>query len=136
MEKKLRVKLEEELKELRAAAQAHKDGNTEPRNYPSGADSLDELRRKFGEAEEKVNFEPFYRGDWNNERVRNPNGSPLFSFPMACGFPIVFCFGQKGHHFAILSKPIGNLNNNMSAILFGLMSRSRKATENFNTVGI
>ena len=56
MEKKLRVKLEEELKELRAAAQAQKDGNTEPRNYPSGADSLDELRRKFGEAEEKVNL--------------------------------------------------------------------------------
>ena len=48
MEKKLRLKLEEELKELRS------DHKNEPRNFPSGVDDIDEMRRKFREAEEKV----------------------------------------------------------------------------------
>ena len=52
MEKKLRVKLEEELRELRA--EQREGGNGEQRNFPGSGDSLDELRRKFRESEEKV----------------------------------------------------------------------------------
>jgi len=44
MEKKLRAKLEEELKELRS----------EQRHFPGEPDNLDELRVKLREFEEKV----------------------------------------------------------------------------------
>ena len=50
MEKKLRAKLEDELKELRAAQTGSLDANLRP------GDSIEELRRKLSEAEEKVNL--------------------------------------------------------------------------------
>ena len=53
MEKKLRAKLEDELKELRALQQGG-DHVGAQRRFPQGSDSLEELRRKFSEAEEKV----------------------------------------------------------------------------------
>ena len=52
MEKKLRIKLEDELKELRAQQQGEEQGAQ--RRFPGGSDTLEELRRKFAEAEEKV----------------------------------------------------------------------------------
>ena len=48
MEKKLRAKLEDELKELREAQSGNSDANLRP------GDSVEELRRKLSEAEEKV----------------------------------------------------------------------------------
>ena len=48
MEKKLRAKLEDELKELREAQTGSMDANLRP------GDSIEELRRKLSEAEEKV----------------------------------------------------------------------------------
>jgi hypothetical protein len=55
MEKKLRAKLEEELMEYREAAEREKRGI---RNWDNNAsmESLEEIRRKFSEAEEKVCF--------------------------------------------------------------------------------
>ena len=55
MEKKLRAKLEEEVKDLRSslAAQKAQADDHFPGQQPSG-ESLEELRRKFSEAEEKV----------------------------------------------------------------------------------
>ena len=50
MEKKLRAKLEEELKELREAQKGNGDANLRP------GDSIEELRRKLSEAEEKVSY--------------------------------------------------------------------------------
>jgi hypothetical protein len=50
MEKKLRAKLEEEVREVRA----ERDGGNV--GFVAGVDNLEELRRKFREAEEKVNF--------------------------------------------------------------------------------
>ena len=41
----------------------------------------------------------YYSGGWNIERVRNSNGSPLFGFPIAFGFSMVFFFEQNGSHF-------------------------------------
>ncbi len=64
MEKKLRAKLEEELKELRS------DQKNESRNFPSGADDLDEMRRKFREAEEKVRKGVVHK--WRHA-ILNPN---------------------------------------------------------------
>ena len=52
MEKKLRIKLEDELKELRAQQQGEEQGAQ--RRFPHGSETLEELRRKFAEAEEKV----------------------------------------------------------------------------------
>ena len=52
MEKKLRIKLEDELKELRAQQQGEEQGAQ--RRFPGGSDTLEELRRRFAEAEEKV----------------------------------------------------------------------------------
>ena len=52
MEKKLRIKLEDELKELRAQQQGEEQGAQ--RRFPHSSESLEELRRKFAEAEEKV----------------------------------------------------------------------------------
>ena len=49
MEKKLRAKLEEELKEFREAQFGNPDGIQR-----SGGDSSEESRRKLSEAEEKV----------------------------------------------------------------------------------
>ena len=54
MEKKLRIKLEDELKELRAQQQGEEQGAQ--RRFPHSSESLEELRRKFAEAEEKVNI--------------------------------------------------------------------------------
>ena len=48
MQKKLRAKLEDELKELREAQSGNSDANLRP------GDSVEELRRKLSEAEEKV----------------------------------------------------------------------------------
>ena len=53
MEKKLRAKLEDELKELRALQQGE-DHTGAQRRFPHGSDNLEELRRKFSESEEKV----------------------------------------------------------------------------------
>ena len=53
MEKKLRAKLEDEIKELRAAQQGE-DHSGAQRRFPQGTDSLEELKRKFAESEEKV----------------------------------------------------------------------------------
>ena len=50
MEKKLRAKLEEEVRELRAEQKEGFKGNL----LPTGAENLDELRRKMRESEEKV----------------------------------------------------------------------------------
>ena len=50
MEKKLRAKLEDELKELREAQK----GNIVDANLRPGDISLEELRRKLSESEEKV----------------------------------------------------------------------------------
>ena len=50
MEKKLRAKLEDEVRELRAE---QKEGVKA--NFPTGAETIEEFRRKFREAEEKVN---------------------------------------------------------------------------------
>ena len=52
MEKKLRIKLEDELKELRAQQQGEEQGAQ--RRFPHGPEALEELRRKFAESEEKV----------------------------------------------------------------------------------
>merc|ERR1719367_2585708 len=52
MEKKLRIKLEDELKELRAQQQGEEQGAQ--RRFPHSSESLEELRRKFAEAEEKI----------------------------------------------------------------------------------
>ena len=52
MEKKLRIKLEDELKELRAQQQGEDQGAQ--RRFPHSAESLEDLRRKFAESEEKV----------------------------------------------------------------------------------
>ena len=49
MEKKLRAKLEDEVRELRAE---QKEGVKA--NFPTGAETIEEFRRKFREAEEKV----------------------------------------------------------------------------------
>ena len=46
------IKLEDELKELRAQQQGEEQGAQ--RRFPGGSDTLEELRRKFAEAEEKV----------------------------------------------------------------------------------
>ena len=68
MEKKLRAKLEDEVKELRSALAAQKLastamaasgstdqlGNAFSVSGQASAESLEELRRKFSEAEEKV----------------------------------------------------------------------------------
>ena len=54
MEKKLRIKLEDELKELRAQQQGEEQGAQ--RRFPHSSESLEELRRKFAEAEEKVSI--------------------------------------------------------------------------------
>ena len=51
----------------------------------------------------------YYSWGWNTEHVRYPNGSPLFSFPMA------FCFGQNGGH---------------------LVQNQLKSKQNFKTLGI
>ena len=53
MEKKLRAKLEEEIKELRSQQQGEDHAGAQ-RRIPQGSDSLEELRKKFSEAEEKV----------------------------------------------------------------------------------
>ena len=58
MEKKLRAKLEDELKELREAQK----GNFGDANMRPGDHSLQELRRKHSEAEEKV-MNDFLQGD-------------------------------------------------------------------------
>merc|ERR1719351_604332 len=52
MEKKLRIKLEDELKELRAQQQGEEQGAQ--RRFPHSSESLEELRRKSAEAEEKI----------------------------------------------------------------------------------
>ena len=52
MEKKLRIKLEDELKELRAQQQGEEQGAQ--RRFPQSSETLEELRRKFAEAEERV----------------------------------------------------------------------------------
>ena len=40
-----------------------------------------------------------YSGCWKTKFILNFNGNPLFGFPMACSFPMVFCFEQSGCHF-------------------------------------
>lgn len=63
MEKKLRAKLEDEVKELRSALSAQRlaaSADSSDTMFPghagssASAESLEELRRKFSEAEEKV----------------------------------------------------------------------------------
>ena len=39
-------------------------------------------------------------GGWNTGSVGNSNGRPLFGFPMAFGFPVVYHSEQNGNHFA------------------------------------
>jgi len=51
MEKKLRAKLEDEVRELRAEQKGVVKGN-----ILTGAENVEEFRRKFREAEEKVNL--------------------------------------------------------------------------------
>ena len=55
MEKKLRIKLEDELKELRAQQQGEEQGAQ--RRFPQSSETLEELRRKFAEAEERVRID-------------------------------------------------------------------------------
>ena len=53
MEKKLRMKLEEELQDYRDAAEREKSGRRSRRDSGS-QESLTEIRRRYAEAEEKV----------------------------------------------------------------------------------
>ena len=88
MEKKLRAKLEDEVKELRSALAAQKLastamaasgstdqlGNAFSVSGQASAESLEELRRKFSEAEEKVKpgfFFARYSGNTKQGFVRD-----------------------------------------------------------------
>ena len=66
MEKKLRAKLEDELKDLRSQQQ-EKAGEGAQRRFPQGSDSLEELRRKFSEAEEKVSQDKIF---WKKKYIK------------------------------------------------------------------